>query len=57
MNQLEPGDTLDHYRIDATVARTGMSVLYKATNLVDGRPVAVKVPHPEMEAEDRKSVV
>ena len=51
MNQLEPGDTLDHYRIDATVARTGMSVLYKATNLVDGRQVAVKVPHPEMEAD------
>jgi serine/threonine-protein kinase len=48
---LEPGDTLDHYRIDATVARSGMSVLYKATNLIDGRQVAVKVPHPEMEAD------
>jgi serine/threonine protein kinase len=51
MNQLVPGDTLDHYRIDTTVARTGMSVLYKATNLADGRQVAVKVPHPEMEAD------
>ena len=51
MNQLEPGDTLDHYRIDATVARTGMSVLYRATNLVDGKQVAVKVPHHEMEAD------
>jgi serine/threonine protein kinase len=51
MNNLEPGDTLDHYRIDATVARSGMSVLYKATDLSDGRQVAVKVPHAEMEAD------
>jgi serine/threonine protein kinase len=51
MSQLEPGDTLDHYRIDAAVARSGMSVLYRATNLADGTQVAVKVPHPEMEAD------
>jgi serine/threonine-protein kinase len=51
MNQLEPGDTLDHYRIDAAVARSGMSVLYRATDLRSGRQVAVKVPHPEMEAD------
>jgi serine/threonine-protein kinase len=51
MNQLEPGETLDHYRIDATVARSGMSVLYRATNLNDGHQVAVKVPYPEMQAD------
>jgi serine/threonine-protein kinase len=51
MTILETGDTLDHYRIDATVARSGMSVLYKATDLSNGRQVAVKVPHPEMEAD------
>jgi serine/threonine protein kinase len=51
MSQLEPGETLDHYRIDAAVARSGMSTLYRATNLDDGSQVAVKVPHPEMEAD------
>src|SRR3984885_9957173 len=51
MNPLEPGETLDHYRIDAAVARSGMSVLYRATNLNNGTQVAVKVPHPEMEAD------
>jgi serine/threonine-protein kinase len=50
MTILETGDTLDHYRLDATVAHSGMSTLYRATDLRDGRQVAVKVPHPEMEA-------
>ncbi len=51
MNPLEPGETLDHYRIEATVARSGMSVLYRATDLANGKQVAVKVPHAEMEAD------
>src|ERR1039458_8732047 len=48
---LEAGDTLDHYRLDATVARSGMSTLYKATDLKDGKLVAIKVPHAEMETD------
>jgi serine/threonine-protein kinase len=48
---LEAGDTLDHYRLDATVARSGMSTLFKATDLKDGKLVAIKVPHAEMEAD------
>ena len=48
---LEPGDTLDHYRIERTVAHSGMSTLFQATDLNDGRTVAIKVPHPEMEAD------
>ena len=51
MTTLETGEVLDHYRIDATVARSGMSTLFKATDLNDGRQVAIKVPHPEMEAD------
>jgi serine/threonine protein kinase len=51
MNPIEPGDTLDHYRIDATVARSGMSMLFRATDLVNGRQVAVKVPHADMAAD------
>jgi serine/threonine-protein kinase len=51
MTTLEAGDTLDHYHLDATVARSGMSTLFRATDLRDGRQVAIKVPHPEMEAD------
>ncbi len=47
----EAGDTLDHYRLERTVARTGMATLFKATDMRDGRPVAIKVPHAEMEAD------
>ncbi|MGD0832333.1 MAG: serine/threonine-protein kinase [Terracidiphilus sp.] len=51
MTTLEAGDLLDHYRIDATVAHSGMSTLYRATNLKNGRQVAIKVPHAEMESD------
>jgi eukaryotic-like serine/threonine-protein kinase len=49
--QLAAGDTLDHYRLEAEVGRGGMSTLYRATDLRDGKQVAVKVPHAEMEAD------
>ena len=48
---IEPGQMLDHYRIDRTIARSGMSVLFLATDMNDGRQVAIKVPHPEMESD------
>ena len=48
---IEPGQMLDHYRIDRTIARSGMSVLFQATDMNDGRQVAIKVPHPEMESD------
>ncbi len=51
MTTYQAGDTLDHYRIDAAVAHTGMSTLYRATDLNSGRQVAIKVPLPEMEAD------
>ncbi len=51
MKTLAPGDVLDHYRIDAVVARSGMSTLYRATDERDGRTLAIKVPHPEMESD------
>ena len=51
MPALEVGETLDHYRIEATVARSGMSVLYRGIDLIDGKQVAIKVPLPEMEAD------
>lgn len=48
---LEPGAILDHYRLDAVAARSGMGVLFRATDLNSGQTVAVKIPHPEMEAD------
>jgi serine/threonine-protein kinase len=51
MTTLEAGDTLDHYRLEAVVARSGMSMLYRATDLDSGRQVAIKIPHAEMETD------
>ena len=51
MTPVRPGDTLDHYRIESVVARSGMASIFRATDLNDGKIVAVKVPHPEMEAD------
>lgn len=48
---LEVGDTLDHYRLDAAVARSGMGTLFRATDLRTGRTVALKLPHAEMESD------
>jgi eukaryotic-like serine/threonine-protein kinase len=48
---LHPGDQLDHYRIEGLVARSGMASIFRATDLRNGRQVAVKIPHPEMEAD------
>ena len=48
---LEAGSTLDHFRLDAEVARSGMGTLFRATDLRTGKLVAVKIPHPEMEAD------
>ncbi len=45
------GDTLDHYRLDKMVARSGMSTLFRATDLKDGKQVAIKVPHVELESD------
>src|SRR4051812_1536559 len=47
----EPGDILDHYRLEAVAAHSGMGTLFRATDLRDGRTVAIKIPHPEMEAD------
>jgi eukaryotic-like serine/threonine-protein kinase len=48
---LHPGDQLDHYRIEGLVARSGMASIFRATDMRNGREVAIKIPHPEMEAD------
>ena len=51
MTTYEAGYTLDHYRIEAAIAHSGMSVLYRATDQDSGRQVAIKVPLDEMAAD------
>jgi serine/threonine-protein kinase len=48
---LEPGSQVDSYRIDAPVAKSGMATIFRATDTRDGRTVALKIPHPDMEAD------
>jgi serine/threonine protein kinase len=45
------GRQLDHYLIEGLAARSGMASIYRAKDLRTGRPVAIKVPHPEMESD------
>ncbi len=51
MSEFHSGDQLDHYRIDGLVARSGMASIFRGTDVRDGRAVAIKIPHPEMEAD------
>ncbi|MGA2482872.1 MAG: serine/threonine-protein kinase [Candidatus Acidiferrales bacterium] len=51
MTSLFSGDQLDHYRIEKLVARSGMASIYRGTDTRNGRSVAIKIPHPEMEGD------
>ncbi len=51
MSSFHAGDQLDEYRIDGVAARSGMASIFRATDLRTGLPVAIKVPHPEMEGD------
>jgi serine/threonine-protein kinase len=51
MTAIHAGETLDDYQIDALIARSGMASIYRGTDLRSGKQVAIKVPHPEMEAD------
>ena len=51
MKSVHAGDLLDHYRIESLVARSGMASIWKATDMRSGQFVAIKIPHPEMEAD------
>lgn len=51
MTPVKTGDILDHYRIEGVVARSGMASIFRATDLNDGKQVAIKVPHEEMECD------
>ena len=51
MTELHIGDKLDHYTIQNVAARSGMASIFRATDDRTGDTVAIKIPHPEMEAD------
>src|SRR5215470_3745653 len=51
MTSLHTGDKLDHYQIEGLTARSGMASIFRATDEKTGKTVAIKIPHPEMEAD------
>jgi serine/threonine protein kinase len=48
---LEAGKQLDYFLIEEAIAESGMASIYRATDVRDGRQVALKVPHFAMEAD------
>lgn len=51
LDGIEPGQELDHYRIESPVAESSMTRTFRATDLRDGRTVAIKIPHPSIETD------
>ena len=48
---IEAGSQIDFYRIEAPVAQSGMASIFRAVDVRDNRVVALKIPHPDMEAD------
>jgi serine/threonine-protein kinase len=48
---VHPGDQLDHYRIDGVADHNGSASVFRGTDLRTNQPVAIKIPHPEVESD------
>lgn len=48
---INPGEELDHYRIDGVIARSSVATLFRALDLRTDRQVAIKIPHSELETD------
>jgi serine/threonine protein kinase len=51
MRDVNIGDTLDQYRVDELLARSGMASIFKATDTFTGETVVLKVPHAHFESD------
>ena len=51
LDSIEPGTRIDFYRVESPVARSGMASIFRAVDTRDNRIVALKIPHPDMEAD------
>ncbi len=45
------GEQIGNYRIDSLVTQGGMAAIFRGTDVRTGRPVAIKIPHPQLEAD------
>jgi serine/threonine-protein kinase len=48
---VHPGDQIDHYQIDGVADDNGTTSVFRGTDLRTNQPVAIKIPHPEMESD------
>ena len=46
---VNPGDQLDHYRIDSVVSRSAAASVFRAVDLRTSTDVAIKIPLPDMQ--------
>jgi len=51
MAVVQPGSKVDHYTVDQLIARSDTASIYWGTDESTGRPVALKIPHPEIEGD------
>jgi serine/threonine-protein kinase len=49
ITKVNPGEQLDHYRIDGFAAHGGTAVIFRGTDTRTNRAVAIKIPHQEIE--------
>jgi len=48
---VHPGDQIDHYQIEGIADRNGPASTFRGIDLNTNRPVAIKIPDPEMESD------
>ncbi|MDR3740572.1 MAG: serine/threonine-protein kinase [Terracidiphilus sp.] len=51
LDNIEPGTQIDSYRVLEPVARSGMASIFRAVDVRNDCQVALKIPHPDMEAD------
>ena len=49
---MNPGEQLNHYRLDSIVSRSDVATVFRATDLDTGKTVALKLPHAEAEQDE-----
>jgi serine/threonine-protein kinase len=51
MGEVGIGETLDQFKLTEVIARSGMASIFKATDLISGQTVAIKIPYMQFESD------
>src|ERR1700720_4816168 len=51
MREVSVGENLDQYKLIEVIARSGMGLIFKAIDQIDGKTVAIKVPYMQFESD------